>query len=91
MSIPHYYLLMKIMNVWLMIQFYRYFEFRLCPNPQAKQECLDKHLLQLINDFSKDPTTKFYPRNGSTIYEIKAILPKGKPENIKFLLVFKVI
>lgn len=61
----------------------RYFEFRMCPNPAAKQDCLDKNLLQLISGVPSVPqpndlTTRFYPRNGSRIYEIKALLPEGE-------------
>lgn len=55
----------------------------MCPNPNAKQECLDKHLLELINGIPSvpmpdDQITRFYPRNGSRIYEIKAKLPEGE-------------
>lgn len=60
-----------------------YFEFRLCPIATAKQDCLDKNLLQLMSGVPSVPqpndlTTRFYPRNGSRIYEIKALLPEGK-------------
>lgn len=49
----------------------------------AKQDCLDKNLLQIISGVPSVPqpgdlTTRFYPRNGSRIYEIKALLPEGK-------------
>lgn len=59
-----------------------YFEFRLCPIATAKQDCLDKNLLQLMSGVPSVPqpsdlTTRFYPRNGSRIYEIKALLPEG--------------
>ncbi|KAH8359862.1 hypothetical protein KR093_009247, partial [Drosophila rubida] len=58
-----------------------YFEFRLCPKPNAKQSCLDENLLQIISGSPslRSPTdldTRFYPRNGSRIYEIKAKLPE---------------
>lgn len=61
-----------------------YFEFRLCPNAKAKQDCLDKHVLELLGGSPSVPQpndlkTRFYPRNGSRIYEIKAKLPEGKP------------
>lgn len=68
--------------VFCFFLFDRHFEFRLCPNAQAKQDCLDKHLLHLISGVPSVPqpndlTTRFYPRNGSRIYEIKALLPEG--------------
>uniref|UniRef100_A0A336M0I6 CSON009299 protein n=1 Tax=Culicoides sonorensis TaxID=179676 RepID=A0A336M0I6_CULSO len=58
-----------------------YFEFRLCDNIKADQSCLDKHLLKLMGGTPSIPhpndlETRFYPRNGSRIYEIKAQLPK---------------
>lgn len=60
----------------------RYFEFRVCPEIAAKQECLDKHVLELLSGSPSVPnpndlSTRFYPRNGSRIYEIKAQLPDG--------------
>ncbi|KAG5681733.1 hypothetical protein PVAND_011142 [Polypedilum vanderplanki] len=58
-----------------------YFEFRLCDDINARQKCLDKNLLKIISgspfiSFPNDLSTRFYPRNGSRIYEIKAQLPK---------------
>uniref|UniRef100_A0A1A9W887 Chitin-binding type-4 domain-containing protein n=1 Tax=Glossina brevipalpis TaxID=37001 RepID=A0A1A9W887_9MUSC len=60
-----------------------YFEFRLCPDPNAKQECLDRNLLTILSGAPAQPApgdieTRFYPRNGSRIYEIKALLPDIK-------------
>lgn len=60
-----------------------YFEFRICDNAEGKQECLDKHLLELLGGTPSQPqpgdkSTRFYPRNGSRIYEIKARLPPSK-------------
>lgn len=60
-----------------------YFEFRLCDDINVKQKCLDKNLLKIVSGtpFVKTPTdleTRFYPRNGSRIYEIKAQLPKSE-------------
>ncbi|XP_005191030.1 uncharacterized protein LOC101894235 [Musca domestica] len=57
-----------------------YFEFRLCPEPKAKQDCLDRNLLTILAGSPAQPApgdleTRFYPRNGSRIYEIKAQLP----------------
>lgn len=65
------------------MHFNSYFEFRLCPNVQAKQGCLDKHLLKLLGGSPSKPQprdlkTRFYPRFGSRIYEIKARLPAGE-------------
>lgn len=81
-----------------------YFEFRVCPDKAATQDCLDKYVLvsgkehlfkimkSLLTKFSLtqrlnggnpsqpapgDLDTRFYPRNGSRIYEIKAQLPEG--------------
>lgn len=59
-----------------------YFEFRLCDNVQADQDCLDKHLLKVLGGSPStsgpnDLETRFYPRNGSRIYEIKTALPDG--------------
>ncbi|KAI8114759.1 hypothetical protein FF38_04444 [Lucilia cuprina] len=58
-----------------------YFEFRLCPEPKANQECLDRNLLTVLGGSPSQPSpsdleTRFYPRNGSRIYEIKAVLPE---------------
>ncbi|XP_068158063.1 uncharacterized protein [Drosophila tropicalis] len=58
-----------------------YFEFRLCPKPNAKQSCLDENVLHILGGSPAQPTptdldTRFYPRNGSRIYDIKARLPK---------------
>lgn len=58
-----------------------YFEFRLCDNIKADQSCLDKHLLKMLGGTPSIPhpndlETRFYPRNGSRIYEIRAQLPK---------------
>ncbi|KAL7727099.1 hypothetical protein ACLKA6_017375 [Drosophila palustris] len=58
-----------------------YFEFRLCPKASAKQSCLDENLLPIISGSPSqrnpaDLDTRFYPRNGSRIYEIKAQLPE---------------
>ncbi|KAH8389522.1 hypothetical protein KR200_003282, partial [Drosophila serrata] len=57
-----------------------YFEFRLCPKPNAKQSCLDQNVLPIMSAFPSQPSptdlrSRFYPRNGSRIYEIKARLP----------------
>lgn len=63
--------------------FSSYFEFRICPNLAAKQECLDKNVLELLGGTPSQPqpgdlSTRFYPRNGSRIYDIKGKLPPGK-------------
>lgn len=60
-----------------------YFEFRLCDDINAKQTCLDKNILKILSgspfiSFPNDLSTRFYPRNGSRIYDIRAQLPKGK-------------
>ncbi|XP_017846141.1 uncharacterized protein LOC108602518 isoform X2 [Drosophila busckii] len=57
-----------------------YFEFRLCPTPSGKQACLDEHVLPIMSGSPSQPgandlDTRFYPRNGSRIYEMKARLP----------------
>lgn len=67
-----------------------YFEFRICDNVYAKQECLDKHLLRLVSGVPSVPqpndlNTRFYPRNGSRIYEIKGQLPQGDFHHFKCL------
>lgn len=59
-----------------------YFEFRVCPELAAPQSCLDKHLLELMGGSPSVPqpndmSTRFYPRNGSRIYEITGKLPSG--------------
>ncbi|XP_075147104.1 uncharacterized protein LOC142221309 [Haematobia irritans] len=58
-----------------------YFEFRLCPEAKAKQDCLDRNVLPILTGSPAQPSpgdldTRFYPRNGSRIYEIKAQLPE---------------
>ncbi|XP_046865597.1 uncharacterized protein LOC111518739 isoform X2 [Drosophila willistoni] len=67
----------------------RYFEFRLCPKPNAKQSCLDENVLHILGGSPAQPTptdldTRFYPRNGSRIYDIKARLPKMTATNVCF-------
>ncbi|XP_043661582.1 uncharacterized protein LOC122625558 [Drosophila teissieri] len=57
-----------------------YFEFRICPNPNAKQSCLDKNVLLILNGSPSKPNKsdldiRFYPRNGSCMYDILAQLP----------------
>lgn len=57
-----------------------YFEFRVCPNKSAKQSCLDENVLQVLNGSPSRPNltdlkTRFYPRNGSCVYEMQALLP----------------
>ncbi|XP_070073557.1 uncharacterized protein [Drosophila takahashii] len=57
-----------------------YFEFRICPNQIAKQFCLDQNVLLILEGSPSQPipsdlNIRFYPRNGSRIYEIKARLP----------------
>lgn len=59
-----------------------FFEFRLCDNAFADQECLDKRILKIETGapampVANDLETRFYPRNGSRIYEIRAKLPEG--------------
>lgn len=60
-----------------------YFEFRLCPSVQATQDCLDKNVLKIIGGTPSgtqqpsDLDTRFYPRNGSRIYDIRGVLPEG--------------
>lgn len=50
-----------------------YFEFRICDDPKdTTQECLDKNVLQLDG---RDGT-KFYPRDGNKVYEMKYRLPE---------------
>ncbi|KAH8362266.1 hypothetical protein KR084_005147, partial [Drosophila pseudotakahashii] len=57
-----------------------YFEFRICPNQIAKQFCLDQNVLLILGGSPSQPipsdlNIRFYPRNGSRIYEIQARLP----------------
>ncbi|XP_070851903.1 uncharacterized protein [Drosophila suzukii] len=57
-----------------------YFEFRICPNQIAKQFCLDQNVLLILEGRPSQPIPsdldiRFYPRNGSRIYEIQARLP----------------
>jgi hypothetical protein len=65
------------------INIFSYFEFRVCDNIYAEQPCLDKHVLKLMSgspsiSLPSDLETRFYPRNGSRIYEIRGLLPDGK-------------
>ncbi|OXA63894.1 uncharacterized protein LOC110853196 [Folsomia candida] len=54
-----------------------YFEFRLCPNNNPKkvvsQKCLDNYLLQQSN--SEGP--RYYPSEGTKVFESRFLLPKG--------------
>ncbi|XP_062562175.1 uncharacterized protein LOC134225820 [Armigeres subalbatus] len=59
-----------------------YFEFRICDNVKAQQDCLDQHPLKILSGTPSIPhpndlETRFYPRNGSRIYEMKAELPQN--------------
>ncbi|CAK1589900.1 unnamed protein product [Parnassius mnemosyne] len=49
-----------------------YFEFRVCEEPKATtQECLDKNVLRL----DSTNATKYYPKEGNKVYEMKYQLP----------------
>ncbi|XP_047538540.1 uncharacterized protein LOC125072076 [Vanessa atalanta] len=49
-----------------------YFEFRVCDDPKATdQDCMDKSILHLEGKAE----TKYYPREGNRIYEMKYQLP----------------
>lgn len=51
-----------------------YFEFRICNDPASnEQDCMDKHVLHLQGK----EDTKFYPKEGNAIYEMKYQLPEG--------------
>lgn len=50
-----------------------YFEFRLCDEPsETTQDCLNKNVLKLAGRNG----TKFYPKDGNKIYEMKYHLPE---------------
>lgn len=49
-----------------------YFQFRVCDDPKPTQECLDKNVLQIDG---RDGT-KFYPKDGNKVYEMKYRLPE---------------
>lgn len=75
-----------VLRVELTASHMGYFEFRVCPELAAKQGCLDKHLLELMSGTPSmaqpgDLATRFYPRNGSRIYEIKGALPEGENDS----------
>ena len=59
-----------------------YFEFRMCDDINARQSCLDKNILKIVNGTASvkhsDLDTRFYPKNGSKIYEIGVKLPNGR-------------
>ncbi|XP_075983959.1 uncharacterized protein LOC142981747 [Anticarsia gemmatalis] len=51
-----------------------FFEFRVCEEPKGTtQECLDKYVLKLDGRDS----TKYYPKDGNKVYEMKYKLPEG--------------
>lgn len=51
-----------------------FFEFRVCEEPKGTtQDCLDKYVLKLDGKEG----TKFYPKEGNKIYEMKYKLPEG--------------
>ncbi|XP_068623737.1 uncharacterized protein [Battus philenor] len=51
-----------------------FFEFRLCEEPKATtQECLDRNVLKLEGSNS----TKYFPKDGNKVYEMKYRLPEG--------------
>ncbi|GBP71479.1 hypothetical protein EVAR_103364_1 [Eumeta japonica] len=50
-----------------------YFEFRVCEEPRATQDCLDRHLLRLDG---RD-AARYYPRDGNRVYEMRYRLPAG--------------
>ncbi|KAB0791041.1 hypothetical protein PPYR_02841 [Photinus pyralis] len=56
-----------------------YFTFSVCPDyKNASQECLDKHILKTLRpqDGLAMSDIRFYPRDGSRVYEMKYRLPK---------------
>ncbi|CAH2229460.1 jg20846 [Pararge aegeria aegeria] len=51
-----------------------YFQFRICDNSSVSdQECMDKYVLSL--EGRED--TKYYPKEGNKVYEMKYQLPEG--------------
>lgn len=68
----------------------------MCPSAQAKQDCLDKHVLEVIDGTPSAPKpgdlkTRFYPRYSSRIYEIQARLPPGKRSQVFFYFWIQII
>lgn len=63
-----------IIKIELTANHYGFFEFRVCEEPKnTTQECLDKHVLKL----DENKSTKYYPKDGNKIYEMKYKLPEG--------------
>lgn len=61
-----------------------YFEFALCPDYKTtSQECLDKNVLKLVKpqDNLEHYGTRFYPKEGNKVYEMKYRLPKRTCEH----------
>lgn len=61
-------------KVELTANHFGFFEFRVCEDPKTTtQDCLDKYVLQLDG---KD-SSKYYPKDGNKVYEMKYKLPEG--------------
>ncbi|GAB0099247.1 uncharacterized protein DMENIID0001_150970 [Sergentomyia squamirostris] len=70
-----------LIRIELTASHWGYFEFRVCPDVSGKQDCLDENLLEILSGSPAvvnvdDASTRFYPRNGSRVYEIRARLPQ---------------
>ncbi|CAK1589901.1 unnamed protein product [Parnassius mnemosyne] len=60
-----------VIKVQLTASHMGYFEFRVCEEPKATtQECLDKNVL-----IDNNNETRYYPKHGSVVYEMKYKLP----------------
>ncbi|XP_034828174.1 uncharacterized protein [Maniola hyperantus] len=63
-----------VLKVQLTASHNGYFKFRICDDPHASdQECMDKYVLHLEGT----EETKFYPKEGNKVYEMKYQLPEG--------------
>lgn len=71
----------SIMNirVELTASHFGYFVFAMCPDyKNTTQKCLDKTILKLIKPQNNTDHggTKYYPKDGNRVYEMKYRLPK---------------
>ncbi|XP_044261454.1 uncharacterized protein LOC123009310 [Tribolium madens] len=75
-------------RVELTANHFGYFTFAVCPDyKRATQKCLDKHILKLVKPqegVDHDHATRYYPKEGNKVYEMKYRLPKQTCEHCLF-------
>nr|XP_015836356.1 PREDICTED: uncharacterized protein LOC661801 isoform X1 [Tribolium castaneum] len=75
-------------RVELTANHFGYFTFAVCPDfKRATQKCLDKHVLKLVKPqegVDHHHSTRYYPKEGNKVYEMKYRLPKATCDHCLF-------